>query len=95
MLLKIAAFEFRYQLKNPVSWVAAGIFLLFSFGIASDAVPIRPPGGNTHGNAPYIIAQAQLVLSIFYMFVTTAFVANVIVRDDDTAFGPKIGRAHV
>ena len=90
MLLKIAAFEFRYQLKNPVSWVAAGIFLLFSFGIASDAVPIRPPGGNTHGNAPYIIAQAQLVLSIFYMFVTTAFVANVIVRDDDTAFGPII-----
>lgn len=91
MLLKIAAFEFRYQLKNPVSWVAAGIFLLFSFSfLASDALSVSPPGGSTHENGPFMIAQAQLVLSIFYMFVTTAFVANVIVRDDDTAFGPII-----
>jgi ABC-2 type transport system permease protein len=34
--------------------------------------------------------QTHLILSLFYMFVTTAFVANVIVRDDETGFGPIV-----
>jgi hypothetical protein len=29
-------------------------------------------------------------MSIFYMFVTTAFVSNVVVRDDETGFGPIV-----
>ena len=36
-----------------------------------------------------------LILSLFYMFVSTAFVANVIVRDDDTGFGPIIRATRV
>ena len=31
------------------------------------------------------IAQTTLIMSLFFMFVTTAFVANVIVRDDEVA----------
>ena len=91
MLARIAAFELRYQLKNPVVWVATAIFFLFAFSIlASEQVSIGSGGGNTHENGPYMIAQAHLILSVFYIFVTAAFVANVIVRDDDTAFGPII-----
>ena len=58
--------------------------------IASENDPARRAGGNIHENAPYAIAQIQLILSLFYMFVTTAFVANVVVRDDETGFGPII-----
>jgi ABC-2 type transport system permease protein len=90
MLAKIAAFEFRYQLKNPVFWVAAAFFFLFSYGfVASDDIQIGS-GGNVHENSPYALAQTMLIFSVFYMFVSTAFVANVIVRDDDTGFGPMI-----
>jgi ABC-2 type transport system permease protein len=88
MFGKIAAFEFRYQLKSPIFWIVAGIFFLITFGfVATDQISIGG-GGNIHENSPYAIAQTHLILSVFYMFVTTAFVANVIVRDDETGFGP-------
>ncbi len=37
-----------------------------------------------------VITIATLVLTTFYMFVTTAFAANVIIRDQETAFGPLL-----
>ena len=37
MFSKIAGFEFRYQLRNPVFWVAAGIFFLLTFGAGQQA----------------------------------------------------------
>ncbi len=88
MFRKIAGFELRYQLKSPVFWVVAVIFFLLTFGAATiDQIHIGG-GGQIHKNAPFAIAQTHLLLSIFYMFVTTAFVANVVVRDDETGFGP-------
>jgi len=88
MFRKIAGFELRYQLKSPVFWVVAVVFFLLTFGAATiDQISIGG-GGSIHRNAPFAIAQTHLILSIFYMFVTTAFVANVVVRDDETGFGP-------
>lgn len=90
MLASVAAFEFRYQLKNPVFWIAAGLFFLAGFGLIAGSTEIGGAGGNTHANSPYSLLQVQALVSIFYMFVTTAFVANVVVRDDETGFGPLI-----
>lgn len=96
MLGRIVAFETRYQLKNPVFWVAAIILALLSFGVlASDNVSVGGVGGNTHENGPFSLAQLQLIFSIFYMFAATAFVANVIVRDDDTGYGPIVRSTRV
>ena len=90
MIAKIAAFELRYQLKQPLFWCVAIIFFLLTFGsVTIDQIQIGS-GGNIHKNAPVAIAQTHLIWSIFYMFVTTAFVANVIVRDDETGFGQII-----
>lgn len=95
MFRKIAGFELRYQLKSPVFWVVAVIFFLLTFGAATiDQIRIGG-GGNIHKNAPFAIAQTHLILSIFYMFVTTAFVANVVVRDDETGFGPILRSTRV
>ena len=37
--------------------------------------------GNVHRNAPFVIMQILLVLSVFGILTTTAFVANAIHRD--------------
>ena len=88
MFRKIAGFEFRYQLRNPVFWVAAGIFFLLTFGsVTIQQISIGGGGGGMHKNAPFAIGITHLILAIFYMFVSTAFVANIVVRDDETGFG--------
>jgi ABC-2 type transport system permease protein len=95
MFGKIALFELRYQFRNPVFWVAAVIFFLLTFGAAtSDDIQIGG-GGNINANAPLAIIQTHLVLTLFFMFVSTAFVANVIVRDDDSGFGPMVRSTQV
>src|SRR5881275_158486 len=74
MLLGITGFEIRYQLRNPVFWVSVAVFFLLGFGItASENVSIGTPGA-VHENAPYAIAVATAVLTLFYLFVVTAFV---------------------
>jgi hypothetical protein len=95
MFGKIASFELRYQLRNPVFWVVAILFFLLTFGAATVEQIQIGAGGNIHKNAPVAIAQTHLILSIFFMFVTTAFVANVIVRDDESGFGPMVRSTRV
>ena len=90
MLLGITGFEIRYQLRNPVFWVAIAIFFLLGFGLtASENVSIGTPG-TVHENAPYAIAVATAAFVQFYLFITTAFVANAIVRDDNSGFAPIV-----
>ncbi len=90
MFGKIAAFEFSYQLKNPVFWIVSVIFFLLTFGaVAADDISI---GGtnNLNINSPDSIITISLIMTIFFMFVTTAFVANVVIRDGESGFGPMV-----
>ena len=91
MFLRVAAFEFRQNLRSPLFWAVFGIFFLLSFGlVTSDAVHI---GGadNVHKNAPYIVLVWHLAMGTFFMFAAVAFVAGAVIRDDDTGFGPICG----
>lgn len=95
MLAGITRFEIRYQLRNPVFWVSIAIFFLLGFGLtASENVSIGTPG-SVHENAPYAIAIATAIMSLFYLFVVTAFVANAIVRDDSSGFAPIVRATQV
>lgn len=90
MFGKVALFELRYQLRQPVFWVVAAVFFLITFGATTvDQIHV---GGTAQvfKNSPYAIAQISLVWTVFFMFVTTAFVANVVVRDEETGFGQII-----
>jgi hypothetical protein len=90
MLRGIIGFEIRYQLKNPVFWVAIAVFFLLGFGLtASENVSVGTPGG-VHENAPSAIAVATAAFTLFYLFIVTAFSANAIVRDEATGFGPIV-----
>ncbi|MGY4396784.1 ABC-2 type transport system permease protein [Sphingomonas sp. UYAg733] len=95
MFGKIASFELRYQLRNPVFWVVAILFFLLTFGsVTVEQIQIGG-GGNLHKNSPAAIALTSQIMSLFFMFVTTAFVANVIVRDDESGFGPMVRSTRV
>jgi len=95
MFGSIAAFELRYQLRNPVFWVVAILFFLLTFGATTIEQIQIGSGGNVHVNSPAAIARINLILSVFFMFVTTAFAANVIVRDDESGFGPIVKSTQV
>ena len=86
----ITGFELGYQLKSPTFWVSFIIFALLGFGLVAAPNVSIVAGANVHKNAPIVIAIALLILTTFYMFVTTAFAANVIIRDQETAFGPLL-----
>lgn len=95
MFGKIASFELRYQMRNPVFWVVAIAFFLLTFGGMTIPQVQIGSGGNVLRNSPAAIASYFLTFSVFYMFVTTAFVANVIVRDDESGFGPMVKSTRV
>jgi aminopeptidase N len=91
MLRHVASFELRYQLRSPAFWVTFAVFFLMAFGAAaSDQINIGGKGGNVMVNAPFVIAQTTLIMTLFGLFVAAAFVANAVVRDDETRFGSII-----
>jgi ABC-2 type transport system permease protein len=84
MLTEIIRFEVRYHLKQLIFYVCLVIFFLLTFGaVTSDSVQIGGSIGNVHRNAPFVIMQFLLVMSIFAVFTTTAFVSNAALRDYD------------
>lgn len=95
MLSRIARFELSYQLRSPLFFIAFALFFLFAFGsVTSENIQIGA-GGNVHVNAPYAILQTVGVLNVFALFVVTAFVANVVIRDDETGFAPLVRSTRV
>ncbi len=87
MFAKIAGFELRYQTRSPVFWVAFSMFFLLTFGATTIPQIHIGSNGNTHVNAPYALLQELGFMSVFAIFALTAFVANVVVRDDETGYG--------
>jgi hypothetical protein len=84
MLKAIAVFELRAQLKRPLLWLVFGLFFLMAFtAMVSDSVRIGGGIGNVHRNAPLVIMQFHLVLSIVALVISTMFVAGAILRDFD------------
>lgn len=96
MFGRIAAFEIRYQLRSPVFWVVFALFFLLAFGaMASSQISLGGVPDNAQQNGTLGLALTQGVMTIFALFVVTAFVANVIVRDDDSGFGPLVRATRV
>lgn len=88
MLTRIAAFEARYQLRSPLFAVAFALFFLLTFGaVTFDQIQIGAKG-NVNINSPYAILQTLGTMNLLAIFIVTAFVANVVIRDDETGFAP-------
>jgi ABC-2 type transport system permease protein len=89
MLGAIARFEIRYHFRQPLFYILATIFGLLAFaGVADDDITVGGGVGNVYRNAPYVTMQFMLVLSVFGVLATTAFVANAVLRDFDIGIDP-------
>lgn len=90
MLTKIARFEFRYLLRNPLVWVTSALtFAMFFAAMNMSGFELGSEGGLLM-NAACATLRNYVVLSILFMFVTTSFVANAVIRDDETGYGPIV-----
>ncbi|HEX8193325.1 MAG TPA: M1 family aminopeptidase [Allosphingosinicella sp.] len=95
MLLKIAAFELRYQLKSPVFIaVASALFLLRFAGMSVESLAFGA-AGNVMLNSALALTLAQILTSPIFSFVGAAIVAGAVLRDDETAFGPIVRASRI
>lgn len=90
MFFQIAGFEFRYQLRQPAFWVIAILFVLLGFGMIAVPNVDVSVGGNVYKNAPYALSGLNMVMATFFMLGSTIIVANVVVRDVQSGFGPIV-----
>lgn len=90
MLFRIARFEFRYHLRNPLLWLTSLVmFAMIFFSMNLEGWELGSEGG-LFRNSAYATLRNSLSLTVMMMFVTTAFVANAVLRDDQTGYGPII-----
>lgn len=90
MLLEIARFEFRYLLRNPLLWLTAALsFAMIFFSMNLNGWELGSEGGHFR-NSAYATVRNALMFTLMFMFVTTSFVANAVLRDDQTGYGPII-----
>lgn len=88
MLSHVARFELRYQATSAIFWITSLIFFGMTFWfVASDALRVGW-GGYVVRNSPYTVAYNTVIMSVFAIFIVTAFVSNVLLRDDETRFSP-------
>jgi ABC-2 type transport system permease protein len=90
MLIDVARFEARYILRNPLLWVTLGLtFAMFIAAMSVDGFELGNEGGLLK-NAAVANAKNYVMISVLFMFVTVSFVANAVLRDDETGYGPII-----
>ncbi|MGA0603688.1 ABC transporter permease/M1 family aminopeptidase [Caulobacter sp. KR2-114] len=88
MLLQVAGFEVRYQLRQPLFWIVTAILAVLALIITGVGSLSLGSASGVHRNSPDLVNVLHLVFSIFFMFGGTAFVAGSVLKDDDTGFAP-------
>ena len=90
MFARVAAFELRYQLRNPILWVA----FLAIFAVTFAATISENGGisgiGEARINSPHALIRSIAVIAMVAQLAVVAFVAGAVVRDFETGFAPII-----
>ncbi|MCF6404957.1 hypothetical protein L3C95_18800 [Chitinophaga filiformis] len=77
MLSALFRFEVRYHFRQLTFQIAALLFL----GLGVLGIHGNFGSNDVHANAPYVITYIVSILSLFSIFVSTLFCANVVLRD--------------
>ena len=88
LILPIAANEFRYMFWSLQTLVTFSVFFAIAFLLTANAGEFQTfaPGGKVLANAPYIIADVLLKLSVAAFFVVPPYIANAVLKDVDSQF---------
>ena len=79
---KFIRFELKYWIKSPMLWIFFIVNALFVFGaVASENVSLGGSNGNVHKNAPLLIQNYYMVMSLVGLMMTTAFMNATANRD--------------
>ena len=87
MFARVAAFEVRYLLKNPLLWLTAAAVFFIPFASLALGFDLEEDM-RVFKNSPYEVISKYRIISCLFMFATTVFVSNIVLRDDETEFGP-------
>lgn len=81
-LLSFAAFELRYHLRRPLTYVfmATMFFFAFLFGV-TDIIRIGGVGGKVVLNAPWALNTVIMILTLVGMIITPAISGTAVLRD--------------
>ena len=78
----IYRFEVRYHLTRPVTYLYFTIFFLLAFLFTTtDAVTMSGGSGQVMRNAPWVVAQAMLLLVAIGQVIVTGLVGSTVLRD--------------
>jgi len=84
MFFEIFKFELRYRQKRPATYIYFFIMFLISFlAISTDAVQIGGGAGLVKENAPATIATMMIIISAFFMMISSAVMGVAVLRDFD------------
>jgi ABC-2 type transport system permease protein len=90
MLKSVAAFEIEYQVRSPMFWASAiGLLVLSILSVVAAQLSVAS-AENIFVNSPFSIVQTYIVIGLISLFVIVTFVANSIIRDDETRFAPLL-----
>jgi len=81
-MFKFISFEWKYWLRTPMLWIFLLVNTLLIFGaVSSEQITIGGGVGNIHKNAPLVVQQYYMVMSLFGLLMTTAFMTAAANRD--------------
>jgi ABC-2 type transport system permease protein len=83
MLIYLTRFEFNYQLRRPLTFIALVIFLLFGFMMGSLRYLPYP---DVYRNATYSITYMVGILTLGLIFPITVTVAQTFLKDRESKF---------
>ncbi len=87
MFWKIFAFEIKYRLKRPATYVYFFIFFFMTFmAVYSKYVGIGEEGGLVNKNSPYTINVVVMIMTIFGTMICSAIMGVPVFRDFEHNF---------
>lgn len=82
MWLEIFKFELAYRRKRPATYIYFGVMFLLAFlAVTTDVVQIGGSTGLIKQNSPYVITQMMIIVSAFFMMITSAIMGVAVLRD--------------
>ena len=79
---KFISFEWKYWLRTPMLWIFLLVNTLLIFGaVSSEQITIGGGVGNVQKNAPFVVQQYYMVMSLICLLMTTAFMTAAANRD--------------
>ncbi|MEM6298309.1 MAG: M1 family aminopeptidase [Bacteroidota bacterium] len=82
MWFNIFKFELAYRRKRPATYIYFAVLFFIAFlAVTTDVVQIGGSTGLIKQNSPYVITQMMIIVSAFFLMITSAIMGVAVLRD--------------